>query len=328
MDENMRRLLLRSANFFVDFLFVVLSGKSPEIYRDAKAQQTSSQNAHLKRREQVRRAQRTHRERKEAYVKALEHEVLQLRTNEANILQKNKNLLAEVANLNSILAEHGIQLRSDINSNVTDRARDDYDGFSAHYVTSIMEIDGKPQIHLQQENGDDIFYFSAPAPTPLPTDIDVPPSTSRSLTGVDEICLTNIGTEFVLTLESPCLPHHTPNNPNDPSGHALTASASLLFHAQVEEHSQLRNTWNTPIASLERLLQLSSTLALEDEVTPVQAWNYIRRHSTFNATDLELLGQLTTKLLRHVKCHGFGGVIEKTVLKEAVFELLGVDPNL
>jgi hypothetical protein len=82
----------------------------------------------LKRREQVRKAQRyvysialgssdqsdiswtrTHRERKEAYVKSLETEVLQLRTNEAKVMQETKNLYARINQLERKLAENGIE---------------------------------------------------------------------------------------------------------------------------------------------------------------------------------------------------------------------------
>ncbi|KAF2198753.1 hypothetical protein GQ43DRAFT_483033 [Delitschia confertaspora ATCC 74209] len=64
--------------------------------------------AYLKRREQVRKAQRTHRERKEAYIKSLENEVIQLRTNEARILQENRALYARIGRLANINDAHGI----------------------------------------------------------------------------------------------------------------------------------------------------------------------------------------------------------------------------
>jgi hypothetical protein len=56
-----------------------------------------SSPAYLKRREQVRRAQRTHRERKESYIHALESEVLQLRTKSRKVEEQNDALNLEVA---------------------------------------------------------------------------------------------------------------------------------------------------------------------------------------------------------------------------------------
>ena len=53
---------------------------------------------------------RTHRERKEAYIKSLESEVLQLRTNEEKILQETKILYTEIEKLKNIILQHGIEL--------------------------------------------------------------------------------------------------------------------------------------------------------------------------------------------------------------------------
>ena len=53
---------------------------------------------------------RTHRERKEAYIKSLESEVLQLRTNEAKILQETRTLYTEIEKLKDIILQHGIEL--------------------------------------------------------------------------------------------------------------------------------------------------------------------------------------------------------------------------
>jgi hypothetical protein len=57
---------------------------------------------------------RTHRERKEAYTKSLENQVVQLRANEARILEESKWLYSEVTALRQIVAEHGMQVPSTI----------------------------------------------------------------------------------------------------------------------------------------------------------------------------------------------------------------------
>ena len=51
---------------------------------------------------------RTHRERKEAYIKQLENEVLQLRTNEAKITSESRDLQNQIACFKKILDHHGI----------------------------------------------------------------------------------------------------------------------------------------------------------------------------------------------------------------------------
>ncbi|KAF2873137.1 hypothetical protein BDV95DRAFT_374091 [Massariosphaeria phaeospora] len=76
---------------------------------DARDKPNAKDNAaYLKRREQVRRAQRTHRERKETYIKSLETEVLSLRTNESRIVQETRTLYAEIARLRKLLDQYGI----------------------------------------------------------------------------------------------------------------------------------------------------------------------------------------------------------------------------
>ncbi|KAK9318983.1 hypothetical protein V1517DRAFT_342150 [Lipomyces orientalis] len=325
--------------------------------KDVEEQQTVTENAYLTRREQVRKAQRTHRERKQAYIKTLETEVLQLRTNEGNLLQ-------EIGRLKRILTEHGIQLQSEVDSSIVYQAGDHYDNFSGNSVVSIVKSDSTGQQLQVREAGSDLasgsegnfpssnsigspsshsrfnvfgnedrgaLYSSRDYPSSSPTlspPADSAPSSSRrSPNSMTDNDLTNIGMEFVLTLESPCLPH-TPSNPKDPSptGHALTASAALLFHGPAAQTAQLQpsTVWETPTTGLERLLALSTNLDLEDELTPVQAWNYIRQHPAFDGIDLDLLRGLTGELLRHVKCHGFGGVIEHTVFETTVSEVLGI----
>jgi hypothetical protein len=53
---------------------------------------------------------RTHRERKEAYTKSLEQEVIQLRANEAKILQETRKLYTELTAMKQLMASHGIQV--------------------------------------------------------------------------------------------------------------------------------------------------------------------------------------------------------------------------
>lgn len=52
---------------------------------------------------------RTHRERKELYIKALEDEVLRLKELFSNVSQSKERLMAENKHLKTIMAQHGIQ---------------------------------------------------------------------------------------------------------------------------------------------------------------------------------------------------------------------------
>ena len=116
--------------------------------------------------------------------------------------------------------------------------------------------------------------------------------------GVVGLDSTTVGMEFVLTLvsktckipifawsnrllvaknslEGPCLNHikGDPTTPDNPTGHALTASAPLLCLSNIRQPSETSSPWEAPTAILERLLTLTSRLDLQDEVTPVEAWN-------------------------------------------------------
>ncbi|OBT45141.1 hypothetical protein VE00_04298 [Pseudogymnoascus sp. WSF 3629] len=313
--------------------FPLDAGETPE--SSATDKQATSQ----KRREQVRKAQRTHRERKEIYIKSLETEVLQLRTNEANLLQETSKLYAEIGQLRRLLTDLGVPLPlAVLRSAVYETAES-----PSNSVVSIRKNGKGPQIHVNYAAADpnhhnEGFNLSLSPPTssqrrtfrretsqvsgassgrfqsPTSAEMLSPWAYESALSGsspesTTEADLHNIGVEFVLTLESPCL-EHIQGNPKEPdacSGHVLTASAPLLCRApNVESGSQICTTtpWEAPNAGLEKLLNLSQTLELDGEVTPVQAWNYIRRHPRFEGLEMERLQSLTRKLLKEVKCHG------------------------
>lgn len=108
-----------------------------------------------------------------------------------------------------------------------------------------------------------------------------------------------------LSLESPCLSHmeSIAEDSSAPPGHVLTLSAPLLFSASAGSVAQ-KDSWSVPQEGLERLLSLSSSLPLADEVTPVQAWDYLQSHAAFQALGMDELRSLASKLVGEVECHG------------------------
>ncbi len=56
---------------------------------------------------------------------------------------------------------------------------------------------------------------------------------------------------------------------------------------------------------LDSLLALSSQLCADGEVTPVQAWNYIRSQPGFETLDVLRLRMLADSLGHAIKCHGY-----------------------
>lgn len=98
-------------------------------------------------------------------MKSLETEVLQLRTNEANLLQETRSLYAEIDQLKSVLTELGVQLPI-----VGASAEYESTAFPTNSVVSIRQGSIGPQIHVGHSAADtrhrnDGFHLPANPPT-------------------------------------------------------------------------------------------------------------------------------------------------------------------
>lgn len=105
-------------------------------------------------------------------------------------------------------------------------------------------------------------------------------------------------------LEHPCL-HHTghPFISTGIPGHALTLNATALVY--TPEIIEPNEAWSMPTASLERLLELSNILGLRPgTLTPIQAWQHVRRHPRFAQLTSEKFQKLVELLVKEVKCQG------------------------
>ena len=125
------------------------------------------------------------------------------------------------------------------------------------------------------------------SPIPHPSGLDVP----------------QVGIDFVLALESPCLDHARADLESETSyGHSMSFQAPLLTHGP----RPLRNSsaWTMPAAEIERLLSLSTQLNLAGELTPVQAWSRIKSHPAFEKMNINHLEYLREALIREVQCYG------------------------
>jgi hypothetical protein len=112
------------------------------------------------------------------------------------------------------------------------------------------------------------------------------------------------------SLESPCFPHMFATTETRTTGHALCFSATVLHHhphhALIPQRSAGKPTWQVPASSIERLLELSSSVPLQDsELTPVQVWDAVRRHEGLWELEIERLEGLKERLVREVKCYGY-----------------------
>ncbi|KAK0639639.1 hypothetical protein B0T16DRAFT_246751 [Cercophora newfieldiana] len=130
-----------------------------------------------------------------------------------------------------------------------------------------------------------------------------------------DAALAATGMEFVLALEAPCLGHihNDPDNPDQPNGHALTTSSYVLAFSPLppspdpDSNAALltESLDSAPRTILDRLVTLSTNFALEDEVTPVQAWSRIQGQLKLGAIGVEGIKALIGRLVAAVKCHGW-----------------------
>jgi len=132
--------------------------------------------------------------------------------------------------------------------------------------------------------------------------------------------ITQIGINFILALEQPCLSHrnHTPpdlliTDSRGATGHESMLSSPITARGpestpinSVHEEYPPDAQWTVPTAELESLLLLSQGLVLGmEEVTPVQAWQIITQHNRFDGLTFELLERLRRVLLPMVECYGY-----------------------
>ncbi|KAI6374253.1 hypothetical protein MCOR25_003197 [Pyricularia grisea] len=151
---------------------------------------------------------------------------------------------------------------------------------------------------------------------------------------VCDVDLVGAGMDFVLTIERPCLDHlhGDPTKPDEPDGHALTVSSCLITASTGSNNGNGQgnafnfsnpsstSSWpaqspsqpacgmmcqDVPTAVMDNLLNLSGELVDSDhEVTPVQAWHYIRSRPQFDGLEVGVLSKFASKLRDAVKCHG------------------------
>ncbi|KAL0932496.1 uncharacterized protein CTRU02_213449 [Colletotrichum truncatum] len=311
-----------------------------------------------KRRAQLRRAQKSYRDRKEIYTKSLEVELAQTRAREADLSRECEHLRNTIQELSHLMSHHGISTPAGLVSESPKEAH-----LWSRASTAVSPHSVADETGASPSNNE---HNAAPEPrtdnplgqvTTLSAKVDdgttavmVPPFeiiTSRELlnnqftattetlrfqangaTRVCELDAVAVGMEFVLTIERPCLDHlhGDPEKPEKPNGHALTASAQLYAVAPdftgVTNYQRWASQEAAPIELLSRLLSLSSNLCADDELTPAQAWNHVRGQPQFGGLDIRKCQALANKLREAVKCHGFGAVIDRKTFDSLVFDAL------
>ncbi|PNY24054.1 AP-1-like transcription factor [Tolypocladium capitatum] len=281
-----------------------------------------SKPALTRRQELNRQAQRTHRERKELYIKALEDEVLRLKEIYSNVSRHKEKLADENKQLRDILAQHGILFAG--GSGLDDLASNPSVG---HPLSTSPGNSFAPGSHTTLSP----LQSTAASVTSSGHPGNLQPGTGEQMRraaqspngkGVD---FEQAGIDFVLTLEKPCMLHmpflldRATEADGDPCGHALMAScppgpfanltAGTPFghtytHDRGDRSNPGQGTWELSKADLATLLDLSKRLNLDGEITPVMAWGMILNHPRLADFKPEDFRKLAEDLGRKVRCYG------------------------
>lgn len=134
-----------------------------------------------------------------------------------------------------------------------------------------------------------------------PTTYGNPPLATTSKLDNPEVAI-----DFVLALEHPCirhLPHPSDPPSDDPSNHALMVSTPLLSCAP-RPFQQSDANWTANASMIKELLNLSSAINLEGEITPVEAWHRLRQHPGFSRLDKWAIERIKGDLSASVRCCG------------------------
>lgn len=132
--------------------------------------------------------------------------------------------------------------------------------------------------------------------------------------------------DFVLALEHRCMPHipyQDPSSP-EPANHMMMASTSLV--ARAPDPPQLNSTWTASGATIKALLNLSSSINLEGEITPVEAWHRLYEHPDFWKLDRNQIERLKRELSKEVRCCGYVALLPLRILHTTFSPLAFLQP--
>ncbi|EKG11884.1 Basic-leucine zipper (bZIP) transcription factor [Macrophomina phaseolina MS6] len=286
-----------------------------------------SKPALTRRQELNRQAQRTHRERKEMYIKCLEQEVGHLKELFSKTARERDAIAEENRRLKELLVAHGVAF--DPNSPASgfqQMAASSYGGSSRGSVSGSYHAGTASTGYTSPPPS----MPSRPAPG-IPMQ-GIPPQHPHAQmqpaqTGLD---YDQIGIDFVLTLEKPCMDHmqfllvRAEDNEADVSGHALMQTCPP--HSHIAEHPEEKYPHKMPDVSqpdLMKLLDLSHRLpTMEGEITPVMAWVAVIQDPRFQELTKEDIEAVKGDLLAKVRCYGFGAVIEEFEVRDALNSIL------
>ncbi|KAK5058626.1 hypothetical protein LTR84_010890 [Exophiala bonariae] len=297
-----------------------------------------------RRREQVRRAQRTHRDRKATYVKTLESEVAKLRAKDSAHETEVLALRGLIRGLKDLIKQYKIILPPDLASDPLLSSPE-----ATVEIFTLADQSQSIRAYFPEDYIPNPSTFISPPTTSTDTTFSsmLNPSTSTSssdllLTGLTisdapsftpshgqssqsglnvsmpvyhphGLGSTQVGVEFVLALEQPCLRHHYSHCIDaEGSGHEMMLMSPIMsrspaLNASLDPRSGLPSgsKWTVPAVELEKLLEFSDRLSLDGEITPVEVWQRIRQHPNFSLLTREGLTALQNTLVPQIRCFGY-----------------------
>ncbi|CAG8022293.1 unnamed protein product [Penicillium salamii] len=170
--------------------------------------------------------------------------------------------------------------------------------------------------------------LSIPSPCKRPASNSSPLKTKPGMGTIDEIEpwlpeysdqeYFQMGVDFVLSLERPCL-YHTQNA--QPNRHTFSMQGTLLQYAPPTLATDTQ--WEVSAEVFQKLFEMADRLDLDGYITPVQAWNRIRDHENFSQLTREKLKILENNMRPNIKCQGFAAIMEEPIFEILLNQALG-----
>ncbi|KAK5121809.1 hypothetical protein LTR85_004684 [Meristemomyces frigidus] len=302
----------------------------------------------LKRREQVYHAQKRHRDRKAEYVRTLEAEVARLQHIDA-VVNSEKNALAHQNEaMKAFLASQSLDVHlGSVDLSSPSAPSEDLSLLGGAWI----------DVRFDPEIGHERTFMDLDMPEPVWSSTDTSesqqqgrrPTRGTPINGDSWAAL-----DFILALEWPCQGHipHAINpgafipkvcEESGAHGHALTATRAVYESALPppstrHECSQcshttkavqdgllptIREKWQLPHSEIDKLVELSEQLQLDDELmTPAQAYAMIRKELPSDDLLVPVLDMLKLPLASIVECLGFGAVMPSAKFYQHLDETL------
>ena len=154
----------------------------------------------------------------------------------------------------------------------------------------------------------------APAPGTAPTSAPRPPQTMPILpgsAGCNTVREYFSVLDFILALEHICRDHTehpqvytSDSHLSEADGHFLTMSTQVMGYAPSSTTApEPGASWQIPFDEIGKLITFSERLDLDEEITPVQAWQTLRL-ITGGEVDALVMREVQVRLCKVVRCSG------------------------